>query len=257
MASEAAGTHPPASTEVPLVDFAEAVAEDAEMLAALHDRELTITLMDSLRDTQFPFCLGLLPGKASASAWEAMSQAIALLSNEALDCLHADYAAIYLTGALGVSPCESVWTDDDGLICQAAMFEMRKIYAADGLGVENWRKRPDDHLVVQLLYIAAIARRAQSLQDWEKLGGVLDHHLLRWLPEFAARIAQRSGSTFYTGLAILSVEWLETLRDRLVSLTGSPRSLPPEVSSQHDLQLDHPCDGSPPASYLPGTAPSW
>jgi putative dimethyl sulfoxide reductase chaperone len=72
------------------------------------------------------------------------------LSPRTINELAADYAAIYLNNSLGAWPCESVWLDDDHLACQQPMFELRKIYAAAGFKVADWRNRFDDHLVLQL-----------------------------------------------------------------------------------------------------------
>ena len=129
-----------------------ALAEDAEMLAALHDRELTAEMLAALREVRFPDNLGLLPGDAPMrEAWRLMAQAVEEAAAASLDDLAADYASIYLTGAYGASPSESVWTDDDHLACQDAMFALRRIYAEAGLAAADWRRRPDDHLVLQLL----------------------------------------------------------------------------------------------------------
>jgi TorA maturation chaperone TorD len=142
----------------PNQDFGDAIAEDAEALAALHDRELSADLIAALHEARFPECLGLLPVHREAiSAWRLMTECLDDVTDPVdarqLDELAAEYAAIYLTGAHGASPCESVWTDDDRLVCQAAMFELRDLYAARGLVTPNWRQRPDDHLVTQLLFV--------------------------------------------------------------------------------------------------------
>ncbi|HTY03624.1 MAG TPA: molecular chaperone TorD family protein [Rhodocyclaceae bacterium] len=194
-----------------------AIAEDAEALAALHDRELTPAMIAALREADFPRCLALLPRtEKAAGAWRAMAAAVAQLPAPddalALDDLAAEYAAIYLTGAYGASPCESMWTDDDGLNCQAAMFEWRALHDAIGLATPDWRQRPDDHLVLQLLHIAASARRPTSTDFGDELIRVLDDHVLRWLPQFAARVAGRSASGFYAALAVLTAEWAWSAR---------------------------------------------
>ena len=73
------------------------------------------------------------------------------LGAESLDRLAADYADIYLTNGLRASPCESVWLDEDGLVMQGPMFDVRACYSRHGLAVPDWRRRSDDHLVHQLL----------------------------------------------------------------------------------------------------------
>lgn len=239
---------------------ADAIADDAESLAALHDRELTADLLVALREAHFPACLGLMPATAEAvAAWRAMVDALAALPPQpdamVLDDLAAEYAAIYLTGAYGASPCESVWTDDDHLTCQGAMFQWRDIHAAAGLATPDWRQRPDDHLVLQLLYLAHAARRATTPDSWQRLAQVLDEHVLRWLPDFAARVAARSASPFYAALAVLTAIWLDAVRDLIAAQLNEPRPSREEIESR--LRPAHDEPSPTPVTFLPGVSPSW
>jgi len=240
--------------------FAAALADDAESLAALHDRELDAATVAALKAVAFPANLGLLPdGEAARDAWTLMATAVAELpaapDAAAIDELAADYAAIYLTGAHGASPCESVWLDDDRLVCQAPMFALREIYAQAGLATADWRRRPDDHLVLQLLYIAHALRKAAAADaDWRALAGMLDLHLLRWLPQFAARVASRAAQPVYAGLASLTAAWCEGLRDLIAEHLGEPRPTTEEL----EARLRKPQPATPaPLVYMPGAGPGW
>lgn len=247
------------SPELTLRMAAELIAADAESLAALHDRELTAGLVTALHEAKFPDCLGLVPAsKEVALAWRAMRDELARLPSAPdrgiLDDLAAEYAAIYLTSSYGVSPCESFWTDDDHLICQASMFQLREIYAAAGLVAANWRQRPDDHLVLQLLYVAHAARQATSPADWHALARMLDEHPLRWINDFAARIAMRSRSRFYAELAVLTATWLVALRDLLAGLLDIPRPSRAEIEERLRPVAKEVEQAS---AFLPGCGPSW
>ncbi len=236
-----------------------AIAEDAESLAALHDRELTTDLVSALHEADFPECLGLLPTTpATVAAWRAMATARAELpyriDTPQLDALAAEYAAIYLTGAYGASPCESVWTDDDRLVCQAAMFQLRNLYAASGLATPDWRKRPDDHLVLQLLYIAHVARVAKTAEQWRALAQMLDEHLLRWITDFAGRVAVRSSAHFYAALAVLTAAWLDTLRELIARHLDEPRPGRAEIEERLRPTV---APLEQPVAFMPGCGPSW
>lgn len=241
----------------------DAIAQDAESLAALHDCELTPPVLAALRIAEFPSCLGLMPATEEAqAAWQAMEIGIADLPAElnpdARDILASEYAAIYLTGAYGVSPYESVWTDDDHLVCQEAMFQWRDLHAAAGLAVVDWRHRPDDHLVLQLLYLAKQVRSAtavEGLAPWRHLAQVLDEHTLRWLPDFSSRVAARSDSLFYIGLAVLTTAWLEMLRDLIAAQLGEPRPSREEVEER--LRPPRPVVAEPIVFIPGGSRPSW
>lgn len=235
-------------------DFAEALAEDAEMLAALHDRELSAGMLAALRESAFPTCLGLMPsGERSQEAWQMMAAALTETDAAMLDALAVDYAAIYLTGAYGASPCESVWTDHDHLACQDAMFALRDIYAAAGLAAEDWRRRPEDHLVLQLLYIARALRRADGTEALRRLAAMMDEHLLRWLPDFAERVASRCEAPFYAALARLTFVWCEQCRDVLADQLGEPRPARQDIEARIKPQQVE----AVPLAYVPGASPGW
>jgi TorA maturation chaperone TorD len=240
----------------PSRELAEALAEDAEALAALHDRELTAETIAALREVGFPANLGLLPkGEQAQQTWRMMAAALPCEADPAtLDRLAVDYAAIYLTGAYGASPCESVWLDDDHLACQAPMFALRKLYAEAGLAATDWRKRPDDHLVLQLLYLAHVLRRAEEPDALRRLAAMLDEHLLRWLPDFAERVSARCGQPFFAVLAGLTFLWCEQLRDLLAERLGEPRPAREEIEARlRPARRAEPV----PLAYMPGAAPSW
>lgn len=239
-------------------DFADALADDAESLAALHDREPDAGMIDALRHVGFPANLGLLPGNERAEdAWRFMAAAVAELPEApdaaTLDELATEYAAIYLTGAYGASPCESVWLDDERLVCQAPMFALRDLYAKAGLAGADWRTRPDDHLVLQLLYVAHALREANDDDDRRALAAMLDEHLLRWLPDFAARVAARAALPFHAGLAALTAAWCDGLRDALAGILGEPRPSAGQIAAR----TAKPQPEAVPLSYLPGMGPSW
>jgi len=122
--------------------FCEHAAEDLELLAALHDREPDAATLEGLRKLDFPRDLGLyLAGEEGLRALELMTQALAALpphpGNADLNELAADYASIYLNHGIQASPEESVWLDDDHLICQDSMFQVRGWLEKYGLQAEK------------------------------------------------------------------------------------------------------------------------
>lgn len=259
MAHDPQGAVLPAPTFSELRDIAEIIAEDVESLAALHDRELTPDLIAALREAQFPAGLGLLPTQPeAAAARQTIANALAALpavpDRSALDDIASEYAAIYLTGAYGASPCESFWIDDDHLVCQASMFQLRKIYAAAGLAAADWRQRPDDHLVLQLLYIAHAARHATMHEHWQTLARMLDEHPLRWIQDFAVRVTARSNAPFYAGLAVFTAAWLDGLRNLIARQLDEPRPSRAEVEARLRPQAE---PGVAPLAFMPGVEPSW
>ena len=245
---------------------AAALAEDAATLALLHDSELTLSVLVELKALGFPANLGLFPaGEASLASFEMMRGAVAALPgipdaaliDALLDELAADFAAIYLTGSFGASPCESYWLSDDHLVCQDAMFDLRALYAEHGLAVPDWRKRPDDHLVFQLQFLAGRLNAVASEDDWRSMAGFLDYHLLRWLPDFAGRVADRCNMMFYAALALLTDAWLQQVRDLIADHLGEPRLSREEIEASLGSQREAE-QVAVPITFMPGAAgPSW
>ena len=235
--------------------FRLALADDVAVLVRLHDRELDAATIAALHDDGFPATLALLPaGDAGEAALARMRGAVAGLSADPahIDRLAADFAAIYLTGACGASPYESVWLHDEHLACQQPMFELREIYAAAGLRVDDWRKRYDDHLVLQLQYLAQRLRSPQEDSTLATLGSFLDEHLGFWFPDFAGRVVARCDSDFYAALAALTAAWLERLRAVIEEVSGQSR--PPRAMLEKTIKAKFAAETASvaPLKFVPG-----
>lgn len=245
-----------------LTRFRAEVALDLMTLVQLHDRELTPDMLRALKKVGFPHCFALkLTGNAAAEAMLVLESAIADLDNDQaqFDELAADYASIYLTHAYVAAPCESVWLDDDGLVMQEPMFEVRKFYAQFGFRAPDWRLRADDHLVHQIQFLAELLdpREPSGLVESARF---LDEHTLRWVPDFARRVAARAQTPLYAGVALLTVAMLDELRDVLAEVNGEPRPTAEEIEQRAQLaarQRQEEVAVPMPDRYVPGTAPSW
>ena len=243
-------------------EVAAVVAGDFATLALLHDSELTPAVVEGLREVGFPGNLALLPhGELGTGSCEMMRTALVAVppgSESAwFDECAADYAAIYLTGTFGVAPSESFWLTDDHLVCQEPMFDLRTLYAEYGLAAPDWRRRPDDHLVYQLQFVARRLEKLAADGDWRTLAGFLDMHLMRWLPDFSARIADRCGTLFYAALVMMTLAWVRQLREMIAGHLGEPIPSAEEIAARLDSRRVADAPASP-IRFLPGaTGPSW
>jgi TorA maturation chaperone TorD len=165
---------------------------------------------------------------------------------------------VYLTHGLRASPCESVWLDEDGLVMQAAMFELRDWYARHGLAVQDWRLRSDDHLVHQLQFaVHLLAPEEGEGADLAEVAHFLDDHLLLWIDRFAERVAARCQTRFYAGLALLTSAWLDEFRDLLVDLAQIPRPTAEELDARRRPRPAVSVAVPPPSAFVPGSGPVW
>lgn len=226
------------------------IAEDLETLARLHDREPDAALIETLR--QAPIAEWLALDLAGSDAAGMLDTALGMLPSPVdqatLDALAADYADIYLVHGLQAAPMESPWLDQDRLVCQEPMFEVREWFAHYGVAAADWRQRPDDHLVLQLRFMAHLARLA-TMSSIADLGRFMDLHCLRWVPDFAGRVAARCATPFFAGLAGLTDAYLAGLRDLAETATGVERRVPPPPATGESAPQQ--------AAYLPGAGPGW
>jgi TorA maturation chaperone TorD len=249
-----------AAPEATLQRFCAGCAGDLRALARLHDRELDRETVHALwRDCYEEFLALRLQGQRAGMALGLLREGLTELPTElcqsSLDRLAADYADIYLTYGLRASPCESVWLDEDNLAMQEPMFRVRGWYRRHGLAVEDWRKRSDDHLVNELLFVAHLLESDPHGTGLAEAARFMDEHPLRWVQGFAERVAGRCESRLYAGLALLTAAYLDELRDLLAEVLGTARP------SAEELALG-PAQAAPPPEpaegpFLPGAAPSW
>ncbi len=234
--------------------FAE-LAEDLAQLIRLHDREIDADALYALRVADFPYGLALSDDDAlTQHAWRNMAAAFA--GPVSLDELAADYAAIYLNNQYAASPYESVWLTDDHLACGGPMFEMREIYAAAGWQAADWRRRFDDHLVLQLQYLCY--QMQSPAVDAQALANFLDEHLGYWFPDFARLVSLRSRTAFYAALAELTHVWLQQCRALLAELTGEPIPSREGIAGRIHHKLARDKAEVAPIHFMPGgRGPSW
>ena len=254
-------------SEAVLTELCRAIAEDLSQLSVLHDRELDAACIGDLKQADFPSGLGLcLQSDLARQAASVLNTAILDLGQNpdetTLDKLAADFADIYLNHTLQASPFESVWLDEEKLAMQQPMFQVREWYRRHQLAARNWRTRADDYLGYELAFLAHLFAACTQLQDDKSrlqtlrdAAAFIDEHLIRWLPRFAQRVAQRCTTPFYAGLAMLTAAYVEDLRELLVVILAEPRPDPESIEKR--MKSVVPVKVAPPARYVPGAAPSW
>ncbi len=237
--------------------FKTAVAGDLELLAGLHDHEPSAAIVAAVQSCPIERQLGLTlltdASKAAAAAFDLTAGALPQpLTAAALDDLAAGFADVYLRHTYRTSPAESVWQTEDGLERQAPMFEIREWYRRHDLVVTDWASRPDDHLVLQLRFLAHAFTHANAVTDLVDTANFMDQHILGWIKKFAVRLVHGGAPDWYSAIALLTASYLDELRDHLTSLTGIARPVAPppkKVKARPPELEDRP--------YVPGVAPSW
>ena len=88
------------------------------------------------------------------------------------------------------------------------------------------------------------------------VGTFLDEHALRWLPDFAARVAARCATPFYAGLSIFTTAYMDEMRDLLADALGEARPTAEEIEKRMKSKSADTVV-LPDPKFVPGSAPSW
>ncbi len=105
---------------------------------------------------------------------------------------------------------ESVYFSKQRLVFQEQTLQVREWYARFNLQLERLNREPDDHIGLELLFIAQLATRAVQAMDGneQETAEELRHaereflveHLLRWGPAWAKLVEKHAQTDFYRGI---------------------------------------------------------
>ncbi|MAT98644.1 MAG: hypothetical protein CL608_15990 [Anaerolineaceae bacterium] len=112
-----------------------------------------------------------------------------------------------------VAPWESVYFNEERLVFQEQTMDVRAWYRRYGLEVVNLKKEPDDHIGLELMFVAHLAGlgvaalEAGNQQEFEELLAAqrtfLAKHLFLWAPLWCEQILEFARTDFYRGLALI------------------------------------------------------
>ncbi|EGR4174137.1 torD protein [Vibrio cholerae] len=130
--------------------------------------------------------------------------------------LAADFCDLFLKSDRDSAlPYASVYADQ-GLLNGKPAQQMRKLLSAHGVKVEQNLNEPEDHLAIQLDFLAHLAISANQIEHSAQLSLALQaqsdfisQHLLTWLPAFAERCTQFDAFGLYSAAARLALAFIQ------------------------------------------------
>lgn len=138
------------------------------------------------------------------------------------------FASLFLgVGPKTVSPCESVYRSDAPLLCQSTHFEVKQAYQEIGMAKNTRFREPDDHIAVELSYMATLCELTQEAAGEDRELPVrylklqrdfLDTHLLPWVDAFSRELLEATGSPFYQAMAHLLKGYLQVDNQLIASM---------------------------------------
>ena len=142
-------------------------------------------------------------------------------AGESAQTIGADHAHLYGTLAVAqVAPYESVHRGQDRLLFDEHTLQVREAYRTLSLRAPRLNREPDDHIGLELEFIAQSCLRALDAIDQGSAGDAERYvrlgadffrdHLAQWAPEMLGRVVTEARTSFMAGLAHLTVGAMES-----------------------------------------------
>ena len=133
--------------------------------------------------------------------------------------LRQEYQRLFIgPGSLPVPPWESVYVSEERIILDEHTLAVREIYREWGLEVAHVNQEPDDHIGLELEFMAVLTKRGlhcshtenQHLltQILETQHTFLTNHLFSWVDQFCSMLVRSSKHPLYRGIAMFMPEYL-------------------------------------------------
>lgn len=197
-------------------DQLEGLAAAFSVLGRLHqqppDEESLVDLHDLLPDWPLPFTLSTSQGLTHLSASRAEPESAATIRT--------DHARLYgYTAVARVSPYESVHRGRDGLVFDEQTLQVRAAYRSISLRAPRYNREPDDHIGLELDFIAQSCAKALDALDLESLSDAqryvavassfFTEHLSQWAPEMLDKATSMADTHFMKGICQLTIGALD------------------------------------------------
>jgi TorA maturation chaperone TorD len=200
------------------------------------EKEWLQTLIDEQVFTESPFASSqpdIIEGLSRLTTWDIDWRAGG--KAESLVNLKTDNVRLFSgVGKLPAIPWESVYFSDNRLLFQQRTLDVRSWYRRFGLELVNLYHEPDDHIGLELSFIAHLASlglQALDEQDIHEFDRVLkgqhdflSMHLLNWGVLWCNLVIEHSRTNFYSGIALLvkgALKEIACLHNLTISEIGS------------------------------------
>jgi TorA maturation chaperone TorD len=144
-------------------------------------------------------------------------------------------------GAPAAAPWESLNQGEATALFGQATLEMKKLYTAHGIRVENPNRQLEDHLGLELMFLARtgenFAAQPPSVEEIRETGEFLDKHPLSWICRLRQKAKDAAPGGYYPALLELVHGYL--LWDRLL-LTEAEEKFSPAEGGRSQVRPERP-----------------
>lgn len=219
----AAAATPAAEEATDLAALAELTAQRSavyRLLARLYRVEVDEEFLTELKAMRFPAATG---NTAVDAGYRAIATYLSGADAHAITDLAVDYVRAFIGHGVdaysAAYPFESVYTSPKRLMMQEARDEVLAVYRSEGLDkLPSW-KEAEDHIALELEFMAALGDRivaaaeADDEAEVERLlatqRNFLADHLSSWVPLMTADLRRFAQCGLYQGLASLTDGFLQ------------------------------------------------
>lgn len=214
---------PAAEEATDLAALAELTAQRSavyRLLARLYRVEVDADFLAELKAMRFPAATG---NTAVDAGYRAIAGYLSGADAHAITELAVDYVRAFIGHGVdaysAAYPFESVYTSPKRLMMQEARDEVLAVYRSEGLDkLPSW-KESEDHLALELEFMAVLGDRIVAAAETgdeaevERLlstqRNFLEDHLASWVPLMTADLRRFAQSGLYQGLASLTDGFLQ------------------------------------------------
>lgn len=193
------------------------------LLGRIYKVEAEQELLEQMQGMRFPAECG---DDELGEGYRLLEAYLRSPGSDPLTALAIDYARVFLGAGIAKDaaayPYESVYTSPKRLVMQAARDQVMAVYSAKGLYKAEELAFPEDHLALELDFMAYLCHETQAAlaqQDWPAVSAslkeqldFLTQHLLNWVPAFCADIEKFAETGFYKAIAKVTNSYLRLER---------------------------------------------
>jgi len=136
--------------------------------------------------------------------------------DQAFEAVESDYMRLFVgMGRMLAAPWESIYFSEEQQLFQEETLQVRAWYRKFGLQVEQLHHEPDDHIGLELGFMAYLAQltvqaleqgdQAQAASLMAEQRAFVEEHPLRWVASWCALVDQHARTDFYRGAAFLTL----------------------------------------------------
>ncbi len=175
--------------------------------------------------------------------YQRLANFLSHLNSDTVTDLAVDYARVFLCAGIesgeAAFPYESVYTSPQHLIMQEARDQVLGFYYAHGLDRADNLEVPEDHVALELEFMARLCQTARDALIAGDLPAVtkaldaqkafLEQHLAKWVPPFCDDVLKYAQTDFYIAVAKITRGFLRMeipLVDQLIAETVANQTEP-------------------------------